>query len=172
MLPIPRGTNFFELLGEEEETFTIDVKALDARYKKMMSQMHPDKFMQKSPTEQQLSATQCSQVNAAYSTLRCPHKRAVYMLRRMGMDFEDQTSNTDPEFMMDVMEASTEITDGDQEAISRVRKEFYEPQMEANCREAAEAFARQDVHMAAEVTARLQYLKRLGSMIREKQDIM
>lgn len=56
MLPIPRGTNFFELLGEEEETFTIDVKALDARYKKMMSQMHPDKFMQKSPTEQQLSA--------------------------------------------------------------------------------------------------------------------
>lgn len=41
-------------------------------------------------------------MNAAYSTLRCPHKRAVYMLRRMGMDFEDQTSNTDPEFMMDV----------------------------------------------------------------------
>lgn len=33
------------------------------------------------------------------------------MLRRMGVDFEDGTSNTDPEFMMEVLEASSEIED-------------------------------------------------------------
>jgi len=161
-------------MGIEGETYDVDTKVLDTRYKQLMAKIHPDKFMQKSKREQELSATQCSQVNAAYSTLRCPHKRAVYMLRRLGFDFEDQTSATDPEFMMDVMEASSEIQDaaGDQNAIKRVRYEFYEPQLDANCREAAEAFARQDVLLAAEITARLQYLKRLGNMIQEKEEVM
>jgi DnaJ-domain-containing protein 1 len=54
---------------------------------------------------------QCSTVNVAYSTLRCPFRRAKYMLRRMGVDFEDGTSNTDPEFMMEVLEASSKIED-------------------------------------------------------------
>jgi len=173
MLPIDKGTNFFELMGIENETFEIDTAALDVSYKKMMAQMHPDKFMQKSETEQVLSASQCSEVNAAYTTLRCPHKRAVYMLRRLGMDFEDMTSATDPEFMMEVMEASTDIQDaeGNQDAIKKIRNEFYLPQMESNCAAAAEAFARGDVREAAAVTARLQYLKRLGQLIRDKADV-
>ncbi len=41
-----------------------------------------------------------------------------------------------------------------------------------NCQQAAQAFAAQDVLIAAEVTARLQYLKRLGAMIQEKQEVM
>ncbi len=65
MLPIPRGTNFFQLMGVETETFTIDTKDLDMRYKKMMTKMHPDKFIQKSKIEQELSAVSVLKFRAA-----------------------------------------------------------------------------------------------------------
>lgn len=44
-----------------------------------------------------------SLINQAYSTLRCPYARATYMLHRMGVSLEDQTSDQDSNFMMQVM---------------------------------------------------------------------
>lgn len=61
------------------------------------------------------SQAQCSTVNVAYSTLRCPFRRAKYMLRRMGVDFEEGTSATDPEFIMEILEASCEIEDANRD---------------------------------------------------------
>jgi hypothetical protein len=45
---------------------------------------------------------QASVVNVAYRTLKCPFKRAEYMLRRMGFNFENETSVADADFMMEV----------------------------------------------------------------------
>eukprot|EP00293_Proteomonas_sulcata_P021225 CAMPEP_0184289406 /NCGR_PEP_ID=MMETSP1049-20130417/1874_1 /TAXON_ID=77928 /ORGANISM="Proteomonas sulcata, Strain CCMP704" /LENGTH=193 /DNA_ID=CAMNT_0026596207 /DNA_START=131 /DNA_END=712 /DNA_ORIENTATION=- len=173
MQPPAQGCNYFELLGMPEELFDLNPKQLEQRYKMLMAKLHPDRFMQKSQEEQSFSVAQCSMVNQAYATLKCPHARAVYMLRRLGMDFEEETSNSDPEFMMEIMEVSMEIDDAgaDQSKLKDLKSDFFEPRMQQACREAAEAFARQDVGAAASVTARLQYLKRVGSLLHDRLQV-
>ena len=54
-------------------------------------------------------------VNAGYNTLKHQHARAVYMLKALGVDFDESPSDvggnndSNMEFMMAVMEASSEI---------------------------------------------------------------
>jgi hypothetical protein len=56
---------------------------------------------------------QSSVVNAGYNTLKHQHARAVYMLKALGVDFDEPPSSdfggNNMEFMMAVMEASSEI---------------------------------------------------------------
>ena len=55
MQPPAKGCNYFELLGVKTELFDLDTQQLEKRYKMLMAQLHPDRFMQKSQTEQQFS---------------------------------------------------------------------------------------------------------------------
>jgi hypothetical protein len=84
-----------------------------------MVRLHPDKFMQKSQEEctekvrAKKKKAQSSVVNAGYNTLKHQHARAVYMLKALGVDFDESTSSdfggNNMEFMMAVLEASSEI---------------------------------------------------------------
>ena len=61
--------------------FDLDVKTLEGEYKSLQKQLHPDKFAQRPPEEQKLSAEQASVVNVAYDTLTEPLSRALYIVR-------------------------------------------------------------------------------------------
>ncbi|EKX46999.1 DnaJ, mitochondrial [Guillardia theta CCMP2712] len=173
MQPPAPDCNYFELLGIAEETFDIDVRVLEQQYKQLMIQLHPDKYMQKSLREQELSAAQSSVVNIAYGTLRCPHARAVYMLRRLGHNFDEHTSESNPEFLMEVMEVCSEIDENarNQEKLCKIRDGFYKPTMDTLCREATAAFAKRDVEAALVTTSKLQYLKRMKQMLHHSIDV-
>lgn len=53
-----------------------------------------------------------SLINQAYATLRCPYARAVYMLHKLGVNLEDQTSDEDAGFMMEVPPPVPGMPDG------------------------------------------------------------
>jgi len=173
MQPPAPDCNYFELLGIKDETFNIDIARLEQQYKQLMIQLHPDKYMQKSVTEQEMSAAQSSVVNIAYGTLRCPHARAVYMLRRLGHNFDDHTSESHPEFLMEVMEVCSEIDENakNQQKLGEIRDSFYKPAMDKLCVEATAAFQKRDVEAALVATSKLQYLKRMKQMLHHYIDV-
>lgn len=53
--PPDETVSYFTLLDVPEERFDLDTTALEGRYKDMMREMHPDRYMQRSPTEQGFS---------------------------------------------------------------------------------------------------------------------
>ena len=90
--PVVADANLFDVFGLEHR-FDVDVKDLDKRYKVLMAQMHPDRWMQKSEQEQHYSSQHSSVVNDGYARLKAPHARAIYMLKLLGLDFETQTTS-------------------------------------------------------------------------------
>ena len=90
--PVVADANLFDVFGLEHR-FDVDVKDLEKRYKVLMAQMHPDRWMQKSEQEQHYSSQHSSVVNDGYARLKSPHARAIYMLKLLGMDFETQSTS-------------------------------------------------------------------------------
>lgn len=64
-----------------EATFSVDVGQLEARYKRLQKDLHPDKFGNQEARAQKYSAEQSSLVNRAYVKLKSPLQRALYLVR-------------------------------------------------------------------------------------------
>ena len=94
----------FELFGQPAR-FAVDAAALDARYRELQREVHPDRFASASQAEQRVSMQLATRVNEAYQTLKSPLRRAGYLLQLNGVDpqFETNTSMP-PEFLMEQLE--------------------------------------------------------------------
>jgi molecular chaperone HscB len=94
----------FELFGLPAR-FSVDTAALDARYRELQREVHPDRFASASQAEQRVSMQLATRVNEAYQTLKSPLGRAGYLLRLNGVDprFETNTSMP-PEFLAEQLE--------------------------------------------------------------------
>ncbi len=85
--------------------FRLDVTALDARYRELAAQVHPDRFAQAGDAERRLSLQWATRVNEAYQTLKSPLKRAQYLLSLGGHDVSGESNTAmPPEFLMEQME--------------------------------------------------------------------
>ena len=62
-------------------TYDVQPSALEARYKRLQWNLHPDRVTTRPPQEREYSATQASLVNRAYSVLKSPLARANYIVR-------------------------------------------------------------------------------------------
>ena len=115
--------DYFALFGLPAR-YRFDPAELDAAYRKLQTEVHPDRFAAAGDEERRLALQSSSRVNEAYRALRSPLERAHYLLLLRGIDALAETDTALP-------------------------PEFLEQQLE--CREAmAEAVARRD---AGELTA-------------------
>jgi len=173
--PALKDGNLFELFGIEQH-FDLESADLEKRYKKLMAQLHPDRFMMTSDEERLNSLSQSSAVNDGYTTLKSPHARAVYMLKLLGVDFESAKSDfggNNMEFMMEVMETSTDIEESrtNQLKLRAIHTTFYLPHLSEISAAASAAFVTGDVQAATDATAKLQYLKRIGDLLGDSIDV-
>src|SRR5256885_9024040 len=116
--------NHFELFGLAAR-FALDAAALEARYRELQREVHPDRFAAAPESERRVSMQLATRVNEAYQTLKSPLRRAVYILRLRGVDPEFETKTAMPtEFLMDQMSWRERIEAGseDPEALVRLRK--------------------------------------------------
>ena len=60
--------------------FDVDQRQLETRYKHLQRDLHPDKFGLRDKKEQDFSAEQSSLVNHAYTLLKSPLQRALYLV--------------------------------------------------------------------------------------------
>ncbi|MDB5918051.1 MAG: Fe-S protein assembly co-chaperone HscB, partial [Massilia sp.] len=96
--------NHFDLF-QLPARFTIDVKALDAAYRDVQGQVHPDRFINATDAEKRVAMQWATRANEAYQTLKNPQKRARYLCELNGVDLQTESNTAMPmDFLMQQME--------------------------------------------------------------------
>ncbi|MFM9914010.1 MAG: Fe-S protein assembly co-chaperone HscB [Methylophilaceae bacterium] len=96
--------NHFQLFNLPQ-TFAIDSAALDTQYRRLQSEVHPDRFTAGSDAEKLQSLQSATQANDAYQTLKNPLQRARYLLKLKGLDTQEESNTAMPKaFLMQQME--------------------------------------------------------------------
>ena len=96
--------DFFSLF-ELPRAFRISVSDLDARYRDVQAQVHPDRFAHAGEVERRLSMQWATHANEAYQTLKKPLERARYLLHLVGHDIRAESNTAMPaDFLMEQME--------------------------------------------------------------------
>lgn len=122
--------NYF-LLFNVAEDFDVNLRELKRAYQQLQIQLHPDNFANNSARDQLQAVQVASHINNAYSTLKSPLKRAVYMLKLQGVDVDfDTTTTTDTHFLFQQMELRETLSDiaerlqGDGESVEVLNKKM------------------------------------------------
>lgn len=155
------------------KAYDLDAKALEKTFFELQKTMHPDKYGQKSSTEQGFSRSNSTYLNVAYRTLKDPTLRAKYLLQLEGVRALDEASKTaDPALLMEVMELrervdeSTSVPDL-QALITENRRAI-----DAVKQELAELYRQKAWPRMVALTNRLQYLSKVEYEAREKLGLL
>ncbi|MBK6388937.1 MAG: Fe-S protein assembly co-chaperone HscB [Rhodoferax sp.] len=93
----------FELFAIPEQ-FAQDRAVLDARWKDLQREAHPDKFMAHGAAAQRLAMQWSVRINEAYQRLKDPLKRATYLCERHGAPVNAENNTAMPSaFLMQQM---------------------------------------------------------------------
>lgn len=85
----------FELF-DIEPRFALDRAALDARWRALQGEVHPDKFAAEGVTAQRVAMQWAVRVNEAYQRLKHPLKRAAYLCDLNGASIEAESNTAMP----------------------------------------------------------------------------
>jgi len=94
----------FALFGLPQR-FAQERSEIDARWKDLQREAHPDRFAAQGAAAQRAALQWSVRINEAYQRLKDPLKRAAYLCERLGaaIDAENNTAMP-PEFLMEQME--------------------------------------------------------------------
>lgn len=96
-------SQYFELF-DLPAGFDLDRARLDAAYRQLAAQCHPDKVAGQSSFEQKQAMMLAATVNEAYRVLKSPLDRAAYLLHTQGIDADaPQHTQFEPAFLMQQM---------------------------------------------------------------------
>jgi molecular chaperone HscB len=96
--------NHFDLF-QLPARFTLDLGALDAAYRDVQGQVHPDRFVGATDAEKRVAMQWATRANEAYQTLKNPLKRARYLCEQHGVDLQTESNTAMPlDFLMQQME--------------------------------------------------------------------
>jgi molecular chaperone HscB len=94
----------FELLGLTAK-FTQDRAVIDACWKNLQREIHPDKFVTQGAAAQRIAMQWSVRVNEAYQRLKAPLTRAAYLCELNGAPINAENNTTMPAaFLMQQME--------------------------------------------------------------------
>ena len=97
-------SNDFELFGLTQQ-FAQDRAALDARWKELQREAHPDKFAAQGDAAQRVAMQWSVRINEAYQRLRDPLKRAAYLCELAGSPVNAHSNTAMPAtFLMQQMQ--------------------------------------------------------------------
>lgn len=171
--------SYFDMLGLTTR-FTQDDAELSARFRQLQAQWHPDRHGNSAH-----AADMSARVNAAYDTLRHPHRRAVHLLdvlrrtdaaaaqrsgeensqERIGTEpyhqqIEGESQSNDMEFLAWMMSVREDIDHAkehrDLQRLEELKRDIAEQRRECE-EQTAYAFEQHDLEEAQVYTSRLQY---------------
>lgn len=94
----------FELFGVPAQ-FSQDRAELDARWKQLQREVHPDRFADQGQAAQRLALQWSVRINEAYQRLKDPLKRAAYLCELRGAPIEAENNTAMPAaFLMQQMQ--------------------------------------------------------------------
>ena len=161
--------NHFELF-HLPATFALDQGALDAAYRDVQGQVHPDKFVNATDAEKRVAMQWSTRSNEAYQTLKNPQKRAQYLCELNGVDLKMESNTAMPmEFLMQQMEWREELAEAragkDAELLDkldgqlRAARKAQLADIEQHCNAA-------DYHAVAQGVRALMFIEKFGEEVR------
>jgi molecular chaperone HscB len=159
-------SNDFELFGLVPR-FAQDRAQVDARWKDLQREAHPDKFAAQGSAAQRVAMQWSVRINEAYQRLKDPLRRAAYLCELRGAPIEAQSNTQMPgEFLMEQMEwreTLEEAKDEDEleilaQRLARSRREHMERLADLLDRD-------NDAAAAAQQVRALMFIERFGENI-------
>ena len=90
----------------------VDQISLDASYRKLQQEFHPDRYASQGDVERRLAVQAASLINQAYETLRSPLKRAQYLLELKKIDSSQDSHIThDGVFLMEQIQLREQLSE-------------------------------------------------------------
>ena len=159
----PPVTDYFDFFGFPTQ-LSLDGKELEKQFYVLSRQLHPDIFARKSPQERDYSLEATAILNDGFRVLRDPIQRAMYVLKKQGLDIGEQgTKDVPPELLEEVFDlnmALEEMKFGDEEARTQIlgARERFEGMCTEIDAELKTHFKAWDVDHDAEVLAEIRAL--------------
>jgi molecular chaperone HscB len=110
------NSNDFVLFGLPEQ-FAQDRSAIDARWKDLQREAHPDKFAAQGAAAQRIAMQWSVRINEAYQRLKDPQRRAAYLCELRGASIDAERNTAMPaDFLMEQMHWREELEEATSEA--------------------------------------------------------
>lgn len=104
-------SNDFELFGISQQ-FAQDRAVLDARWKELQREAHPDKFAAQGDAAQRIAMQWSVRINEAYQRLKDPLKRAAYLCELAGAPINAHSNTAMPAaFLLQQMQWREDLDD-------------------------------------------------------------
>lgn len=145
----------FTRLGIEPR-FDLEEKDLRQRYVSLQQQLHPDRFVTRTPQEKAYAIEQSAALNEAYDVLKNPYQRALHLLAVKGHSIEQEATIADPVLLEEILDLRERLMDNNSHARQDVVS-LYNQALDA----LAQAFAHQRYEDAQAITHRLHYLQKM-----------
>ncbi|KAL0278931.1 UNVERIFIED_CONTAM: hypothetical protein PYX00_000608 [Menopon gallinae] len=168
--PDPKMT-YFQLL-DLPEAFDINTDDISTRYKKLQMMFHPDRFVNKSKEEVDISDEYSRLVNKAYSTLKNDLHRGLYILNLRGISTDDDSVKMDQAFLMDILEKNEEVENIKDEKSLIKMSEINNKEITKYILNASDAFKANDLEKAREVLMKMKYFVNIENEIKKKKSEM
>jgi molecular chaperone HscB len=153
----------FELFGVPER-FAQDRTQLDALWKELQRQAHPDRFAAQGQAAQRVALQWSVRINEAYQRLKDPLKRAAYLCELRGAPIDAENNTAMPaEFLMEQMEWREALEEAeDEDALDVLAQRL--TQARRQCLQRIESLldAEGDAAAAAQQVRALMFIERFG----------
>ncbi len=166
-------SNDFELFGLANQ-FSQDRATIDARWKDLQRQAHPDKFAAQGATAQRLAMQWSVRINEAYQRLKDPLKRAAYLCELNAAPVNAENNTAMPaEFLMQQMhwrEALDEAHDAN--SLDQLGEQVSAAQLEALRQCAYLLDSQKDYQGAVQQVRALMFIERFARDVETRVDQM
>ena len=163
----------FVLFGLPEH-FALDRADLDARWRRLQGEVHPDRFAAEGAAAQRVAMQWSVRVNEAYRRLREPLSRAAYLCELRGAAIAAENNTAMPaKFLMQQMawrEALDEASDD--ETVTALEAQVRETEQDLLAQLHTLLDEQRDAAAAAERVRALMFVKRFGADIEQRLEAL
>ena len=160
--------NYFALFHLPQQ-FEVDLSLLDQQYRKLQSEIHPDRFTNASSNERMRSMQLATYANEAYRSLKDSTARARYLLQLEGIETLEESNTAMPaDFLMLQMKWREAIDDAMQSKdVSALDNLLIEIKQIATSlsKQLSLAFDHKDYPSAAESVRKLSFIDKITADI-------
>ncbi|MFV0681007.1 Fe-S protein assembly co-chaperone HscB [Ottowia sp.] len=160
----------FELF-DVSAAFAQDAAQLDARWKQLQRQVHPDKFAAQGAAAQRVAMQWSARINEAYQRLKDPVRRAAYLCELNGAAIDAERNTAMPaDFLMQQMALREALDDADTSAaLQDMANQTAALRCDMLAQLAQHTDTRADWHAAAQSVRALMFLDKLADEVTRKR---
>lgn len=165
--------NDFELFGIAPR-FEQERAELDARWKALQAEVHPDRFAAEGAAAQRVAMQWAVRVNEAYQRMKDPLKRAAYLCELNGAPLQAEKNTAMPaSFLMQQMAWREALEEASGEAaLSALHDEVVEKRRELLAQLGTTLDVQKDWHAAAQQVRALMFVERFAHDVEHRLDAL